>query len=488
MSDVARKGLIAASESGIIVSIAERRIYMCAFPYENFVESERASVPLGWTAHCICFVGERLIMCGVDPSYRAGITVWTSDDFGSTWNAVLRVEGPPPGHHETRATLAVGDADTVFMRFGGRVVKSVDRCASWTMVHAAELDTRDIVFHHGSVLTLQDVLGLGYFPGVSVKRVMVSQTFLVRASGRVYAYISSVMYVSPLTSEPAVVSTSVQTMTTTQPRRDEWSRVDTDVLPYGWRASTCTIPMSIMGHIAILNPAKEGPGSMVYAIDVRDGKWKPAGECALLCAARGLFRPGAAQEAASRICVGSGGAISFAAAAPPADLDVVDALGRSAAHAAAAENRAADLMALIGMGANLDRADFCGKKPLHYVETNVETMCGIVRMSHDRQEFLFRPILSKGRMMLHWAARFAHEEIIDIILGTGVEKRQRISNAVDDDGSTPLHIACKSNRLHIAAKLIRDGHASKLVADKKGRIPFQLLDPHALKVLKAAMR
>jgi ankyrin repeat protein len=248
--------------------------------------------------------------------------------------------------------------------------------------------------------------------------------------------------------------------------------------------------MSIMGHIAILNPAKEGPGSMVYAIDVRDGKWKSAGECALLCAARGLFRPGAAQEAASRTRAESDATPLPAAAppAPPADLDAVDALGRSAAHAAAAENRAADLMALIGMGANLDRADVCGKKPLYYVETNVETMCGIVLMSHGRQEFLFRPILSKGRTMLHWAARFAHEEIIDIILGPAAERRRRISNAVDDDGSTPLHIACKSNRLHIAAKLIRDGHASKLVADKKGRIPFQLLDPHALKVLKAAMR
>ncbi len=207
--------------------------------------------------------------------------------------------------------------------------------------------------------------------------------------------------------------------------------------------------------------------------------------------AAGLFLPGALVELRDKRHQSATGHRMSSVEAP--NVDTLDLNDRSPAHAAAAENRLDDLCAAIECGTTaLVRADRFGKLPLQYVEADMSAMERIVRLAiRSRQmSLMVAKTLCGGRTLLHWVVSVPNKELLDAIQSersrTSSHESLTLWDAVDENGSTPLHIACETGRLDIVAKLI-NANASRMIADKKGRIPLQLLPPHLLEVLRMSM-
>jgi hypothetical protein len=503
------RGLVAASASGMIVYVADRRLYASVFPYKTWELLVRSSVRPEWTAICICFLGERLFMCVRDSSFVGCVFVWMSDDYGSTWTHNVRFDGTGEAYERHPAVVTASAAGgSVFLVFGDNVFKSADRGMTWTTVLSGDHDVRDLVVLDGSVRTLAsffDHLTSFVYDHVFAERSGDgSRRFLVGAAGRAYLCFSAkCIYAFPAvapSSAPSAAAAAAASVEIVQSPADSaaWSAVNTSDLPYEWRESSVTIPIALVDHVAVLRPTRDAADSMVYVLDARDGTWTSANNCPFLRAACGLFLPGALVNFTGFVMTEE---------ADAAEADTLDLYSRSPAHAAAAENRLDDVCAAIECGTKMmTHPDLFGKTPLQYVESDMASMEKIVRFvilllqSPCMDSELLRggrtlPLMAAktlcgGRTLLHWVVSTANTELLDAIQSGRSQDISHASltlwDAVDENGSTPLHIACETGRLDIVAKLIKY-NANRTIVDKRGRIPLQLLPPHLLEVLRMSM-
>ena len=119
-------------------------------------------------------------------------------------------------------------------------------------------------------------------------------------------------------------------------------------------------------------------------------------------------------------------------------------------------------------GLKSSERDIFGWTPLHYAVTTGKRNQVIVSKSI--------PILADmaGRNPVHHAARCGDHEILEILLGTKIDKKNDAANKVESKGMLPLHLAAQSKNAVEVAKLLLPYTDDINLRDKWGRTALYL--------------
>ncbi|HBL98109.1 TPA: hypothetical protein DDZ86_00505 [Candidatus Dependentiae bacterium] len=145
--------------------------------------------------------------------------------------------------------------------------------------------------------------------------------------------------------------------------------------------------------------------------------------------------------------------------------------GETPLHRAALKNRA-DLLDLLLKHTPINSPSKNGDTALHLACSYGSLK--VVEKLLTKKDILIGTLNNHNRTPLHNACLSGELEITKILVS-----HQALLNSMDLEGSTPLHLACKtthSNRLQIIAFLIKSG-ASLTFKDKLNRRPIDLIFP-----------
>lgn len=151
-----------------------------------------------------------------------------------------------------------------------------------------------------------------------------------------------------------------------------------------------------------------------------------------------------------------------------ANIQNVD--GNTALHCAL-EQDSKELVSLLLKNTKLDRdvPNSEGEQFMHMaaakwdLETFKQSVSGDINMPDGN-----------GRTVLHIAARVGNMDIVEFLLGPGIESIAASVNSEDEHGQTPLHLACEKGHVDVVERLLRDPSIGANVRDKMRRTPLHL--------------
>eukprot|EP00775_Hariotina_reticulata_P013263 gene13263-13393_t len=140
---------------------------------------------------------------------------------------------------------------------------------------------------------------------------------------------------------------------------------------------------------------------------------------------------------------------------------------------------------LLKAGADPTAADLALNTALHHAATsgNPALVCLLLAAGRSSQTM----VNCKGRTPLHLAAVYGHQQVVELL----TEQKQQDVVAQDEDGSTVLHMVCKSTMCNRSsqrqmAKVIVDAGVDMLAKDKAGYTAAYYAEPLELKQLVMA--
>ncbi len=134
-------------------------------------------------------------------------------------------------------------------------------------------------------------------------------------------------------------------------------------------------------------------------------------------------------------------------------VDVSDDDGRSAVHFAAMHDNAEMLETLLTKEEDkvmIEDQDNVGKIPMHIAAERGNLIAAkalnAMNSSLERKDY-------EKRGPIHWAAQNGHVDVVEYL----VQENRSLILSIDNQGRTPLHIACLYNRPKVTEKLLKFG-------------------------------
>lgn len=135
-------------------------------------------------------------------------------------------------------------------------------------------------------------------------------------------------------------------------------------------------------------------------------------------------------------------------------------------HAACKSGRLDTVQLLVELGANIEATGFMLRTP--FLEASAKGHKKIVDYLADKGANV-HVIDERGDTALHWAACEGHYETVELLIKLGVDVHAKC-----DYGFTALHEACDRHHEVAAETLVKDGGANVDELDNDGRTPLHL--------------